>query len=298
MTDSWNHSDGPGDRHPSGEAQATPDPAYDSTQIGQPVSLEKPDPAYDSTQIGWPPPADPAQAYGVTASGAPYVPGGYPSGQYPSAPYPTGPVPSGAYPVPGGYPQYGHYGQPPAGRSGNSTQILLAVIVVLLLISGGVLAWLWLGRDDGADTAGPAQSGSTQAAETATETETVDPATRLRQIVQQDAGELTGSLNNRWTAQLSAKRPGIFADGKNWSEADILAEHEEFRARFPQSRLLNSSDWTVFTHSDWWVTVMAGGFSDPDSANTWCRTNGFDRDHCFAKLISTTGSSDQSTKYW
>lgn len=221
--------------------------------------------------------------YGFTETGAPYVPGAVTPGH--QAPYP-----------PPGYP----VGEPPR-RSATTVQVLLVVVIVMLIAAGGALVWLWAsGGDDDADqTASPASTTTVSVTEeTVTSTVQATPAARLQEIAQQDRGDLSGGLNNRWAAQLSAKQPGIFAEGRTWTEADILAEHEQLRARFPQSRLVMSTQWPVFSLQGWWVTVMAGGFSSPDAANDWCRSNGFSPDHCFAKLISTTASSEGSTKYW
>lgn len=221
--------------------------------------------------------------YGFTETGAPYVPGAAPPAYPPQ------------YPAPG-FPM----AEPPR-RGSTTVQLLLAVLIVVLMAAGGVLIWLWAsgGDDDGGDTAAPGSTTTISVTEeTVTSTVEAAPGTRLQQIAQEDRADLTGSLNNRWAAQLSAKQPGTFAEGRTWTEADILAEHEQLRSRFPQSRLVMSSEWPVFSLQGWWVTVMAGGFSSPDAANDWCRSNGFAPDHCFAKLISTTASSTGSTKYW
>ncbi|WP_264000387.1 hypothetical protein [Mycolicibacillus trivialis] len=41
------------------------------------------------------------------------------------------------------------------------------------------------------------------------------------------------------------------------------------------------------------------GITYPDSAGAlaWCRYQGFDRDHCVAKVISATRAVDGSTSY-
>ncbi|WP_454164589.1 hypothetical protein [Gordonia iterans] len=228
--------------------------------------------------------AEPA-GYGFTATGALYVPGAVPPGH--PAPYPSG----------------NPMGEPPR-RGATTVQLLLVVVIVVLMAAGGALVWLWASGGDDSETASPASTTTVSVTEepgteeTVTSTVQAAPGARLQEIALHDRGDLAGGLNNRWAAQLSAKQPGVFAEGRTWTEADILAEHEQLRSRFPQSRLVMSTQWPVFSLQGWWVTVMAGGFSSPDAANDWCRTNGFSPDHCFAKLISTSASSEGSTKYW
>src|SRR5690606_2503267 len=64
------------------------------------------------------------------------------------------------------------------------------------------------------------------------------------------------------------------------------------RLRFNDVRLLYSDEWPIFSCSGWWVTVAAATFPGPAAANSWCRAQSFDPDHCFAKLIRTTGGPE------
>ncbi|WP_082789429.1 PQQ-binding-like beta-propeller repeat protein [Tsukamurella pseudospumae] len=120
----------------------------------------------------------------------------------------------------------------------------------------------------------------------------------LRIQADSDKAFILGSLNNRWVAQLSSKRVGLVADGRTWDEKAILDEFLALRLRFADVRLLYSDEWPVFSYKGWWVSVAAATFPGPDEANQWCRSNGFDRDHCFAKLVSSTASPEGSTRYW
>ncbi len=194
---------------------------------------------------------------------------------------------------------WGAAGGEPPRRGATTVQLLLVVVIVVLMAAGGALVWLWVSGGDDSETASPVSTTTVSVTEeTVTSTVYAAPGARLQEIAQRDRGDLADGLNNRWAAQLSAKQPGVFAEGRTWTDADILAEHEQLRSRFPQSRLVMSTQWPVFSLQGWWVTVMAGGFSTPDAANDWCRTNGFSPDHCFAKLISTSATSEGSTKYW
>lgn len=91
---------------------------------------------------------------------------------------------------------------------------------------------------------------------------------------------------------------GLVADGKVWDDCAILDEFLVLRLRFADVRMLWSDEWSVFSYRGSWVTVATATFPGPDDANAWCRQQGFDNEHCFAKLISTTANSDGSTKYW
>ena len=120
----------------------------------------------------------------------------------------------------------------------------------------------------------------------------------LRIQADSDKAFILGSLNNRWVAQLSSKRVGLVADGRTWDEKAILEEFLALRLRFADVRLLYSDEWPVFSYKGWWVSVAAATFPGPGEANGWCRSNGFDRDHCFAKFVSSTAGPDDSTRYW
>ena len=222
----------------------------------------------------------------------------YPGGQYPSGQYPSGQYPSGQYYDPR-YPG-GQYPPPPPQSSSRTVQIVLCVVIVALLAAGGVVAWQWVkGGGDGTDQADPPPVTQTDVTTTTTTTTTpTAPGEQLRDQAQQDRAAVTGGPNGRWAVQLSSKHEGLVAEGRTWTEADILAEHQQLRSRYGQTRLLWSSDWPVFSYDGWWVTVVTGDFADPEQANAWCRKEGFDREHCFAKLIRTTGGPEGTTVYW
>ena len=120
----------------------------------------------------------------------------------------------------------------------------------------------------------------------------------LRRQADSDRSFIMGTLNGHWLAQLSSKHAGLVADGKTWDDCAILDEFLALRLRFTDVRMLWSDEWSVFSYQGWWVTVAAATFPGPDDANAWCRQQGFDNEHCFAKLISTSAGPDGSTKYW
>jgi hypothetical protein len=119
----------------------------------------------------------------------------------------------------------------------------------------------------------------------------------LRALANSDHGFVTGQLADRWVPQLSSKRPGLVADGITWDNAATLREHLQLRLNYPEVRLLWSGDWSTFSAPDFWVTVAGVTFSDSDGALAWCHAHNLDRDHCYAKLVSTTHPVDGSTTY-
>jgi hypothetical protein len=144
------------------------------------------------------------------------------------------------------------------------------------------------GNDDLVKAAGPARpiSGDPEAA----------AFDALRAIADADMPAITSDLAERWVPQLSSKRIGLVADGITWNNSETLREHLDLRARYPHVRLLWSGDWSVFSDPDFWVTVAGVTFTNPSDTLRWCTSNGFDRDHCYAKLISKTHPIEGSTE--
>jgi hypothetical protein len=119
----------------------------------------------------------------------------------------------------------------------------------------------------------------------------------LRAIANADRPFVTSQLADRWVAQLSSKKPGIVDDGVTWDNAATLREHLQLRLQYPEVRLLWSGDWSTFSEPDFWVTIAGVTFSDAGGALEWCTSHNLDRDHCYAKLVSTTHPVDDSTAY-
>jgi len=120
---------------------------------------------------------------------------------------------------------------------------------------------------------------------------------QLRAIATGDQPYVLSVLADRWVPQLSSKRVGLVAEGHTWTNALILNDHQQLRQSYSGVRLLSSADWSTFSGSDFWVTIVGVGYGTADEALAWCTSNGFDRDHCFAKLISTTHPVEGSTAY-
>lgn len=120
---------------------------------------------------------------------------------------------------------------------------------------------------------------------------------QLQQLAISDRPFVTAELADQWVPQLSSKRPGVVDDGVVWDNARTLQEHLQLRRQYPGVRLLRSGDWSTFSGPDFWVTVVGITFSDSSGALTWCKSQGFDSDHCAAKIVSTTHPIEGSTAY-
>jgi hypothetical protein len=119
----------------------------------------------------------------------------------------------------------------------------------------------------------------------------------LKELHDSDDVVVRGTMWNRWVPQVSSKRVGLVAAGQTWTSADILRDHLALRERFSGARLVWSGDWTTFSDTDWWVTVVGPSLSTPEDANTWCDSNGFGVDDCFAKFVSNMFGVPGTTVY-
>ncbi|MEB3982502.1 serine/threonine-protein kinase [Mycobacterium sp. 663a-19] len=200
-------------------------------------------------------------------------------------------------------------------REGTSRQLIAvtAIGITVALVLGGVVIALLVNRNS--DSSEPAtsslvpysspvttyyteSSAGTQPAQAPTPAPAPqDPVQQLRQIANDDRPFISAQLADRWIPQLSSKRPGVVDNGVVWDNAMTLREHLQLRQRYPGVRLLWSGDWSTFSGNDFWVTVVGITSRDPAGALAWCRSQGFDRDHCIAKIVSTTHPVEGSTAY-
>ncbi|WOC12766.1 hypothetical protein MP11Mi_18570 [Gordonia sp. MP11Mi] len=221
----------------------------------------------------------------------------YPAGSYP----PSGQCPSGQYPYGSQYPTSG---PPRDSNVARGIVIGLAIACVLALVVAAVVIWVKVaGKDDPADAPVADQQAVSVPATETQETATVvtdpegDAQTELTSVSQTDTADVRAQYDNRWVAQVSAKWPGVFAEGQTWDNRSILAEYQGMKARYPNVKLLRSSDWPVFSSPNWWILVSAQPFANPEQALSWCASQSLDKDHCFAKLISSTRGPEGSTRY-
>ena len=145
--------------------------------------------------------------------------------------------------------------------------------------------------DDASTTAIAASgAGDGQAAE-------VFAADNLRWQADHDRPIVVGGVSGYWVPQVSSKRLGLYAEGMTWSSPAIMQEFLSLREQFPQALLLFSDEWSVFdAGGGWWVTIVGITFSTAEGANAWCDSQGLDGEHCFAKYIDTSGSSEGTTR--
>ncbi|OBB57082.1 protein kinase [Mycobacterium sp. 852013-51886_SCH5428379] len=120
---------------------------------------------------------------------------------------------------------------------------------------------------------------------------------QLRALANQDRPFVSEVLADRWAPQISSKRVGLEAEGTVWDNAQILDEHLRLRQMYPNAKLLWSGDWSVFDGDNFWVTVV--GLQSPDYTDVlaWCRNQGFSRDNCIAKMVSTWRPVAGTTKF-
>jgi hypothetical protein len=103
-------------------------------------------------------------------------------------------------------------------------------------------------------------------------------------------------LADTWVPQISSKQVGLEAEGTVWNNAKILDQHLRLRQRY-DARLLWSGDWSTYDGRNFWVTVVNLPYSNPGPVLAWCAAQGFSRDNCAAKVVSTWRPVDGSTKY-
>jgi serine/threonine-protein kinase len=131
---------------------------------------------------------------------------------------------------------------------------------------------------------------------TATTSAVSDAEQQLRQYVDLDRSIVATEAADKWVPQLSSKRPGTLEGGVRWDNAMALQEHLQLRKLY-NAKLLWSGEWSTFSEPNYWVTIAGYTYAGSDGALLWCRSKGFDRDHCIAKLVSTTHPIAGSTAY-
>lgn len=199
-------------------------------------------------------------------------------------------------------------------RSSVLPLVIIGVVAVLLLGIIGIVVSLISSRNSSQNASAPttitvaAAPGTVQPvgppavrAPTTTPampTSSTDPEAastqQLRQLATTDRPYVAALLADKWVPQLSAKRPGVVDDGVVWTNALALQEHLRLRRQY-DAKLLWSGDWSTFDGTNFWITIVPLTFSDSSYALAWCSNQGFDRDHCIAKIVSTTHPVANST---
>jgi serine/threonine protein kinase len=239
-----------------------------------------------------------------------------PTYQSPPAPYVSNPAPYVSNPAPyvanpspyvSGPPQYPP-SQPsaaPAAHPAAQRQNLLGPLLVglaALAVVVAVVLYLVLEPSKGHTPAAstetstliePTAPASQAPAGQAAPTGEAASLARLQQLANEDRPNV---ITDTWIPQLSSKRVGLFADGKVWDNSAILNQHLQMRAQYPNVRLLWSGDWSTYNGRDFWITVVGLPSSNPDDVLAWCTRQGYDRDNCIAKIVSTTRPIAGTTK--
>lgn len=172
----------------------------------------------------------------------------------------------------------------------------LATIVALVL----VFAWWFTLAPTVRAVAGPSGSVPSYSVQipAAVPATPTDPGAVLAQQAANDQATVATIPEGYWVPQLSSKRIGTVDDGKTYTEQDIVDDHLELRSQYPGAVLLWSGDYPTFTLPDLWVTILPSDYhSGPAGANAWCDASGRDKDHCFAKRISSTSRYGHNTEH-
>jgi serine/threonine-protein kinase len=145
-----------------------------------------------------------------------------------------------------------------------------------------------------AGTAAPAASPSAEPASNAELSQQPSDKADLDTEVSHDRNT-AAALVGEWVPQLSSKRPGLVVNGTTYDYPAIWADFQQLRQEHPGALLLWSGDYTSFKSPDFYVTVVAQSFPDGASANEWCDEAGLGPDDCYAKLLSHSLGSPEST---
>ena len=76
--------------------------------------------------------------------------------------------------------------------------------------------------------------------------------------------------------------------------SSILAFHQNLVSQYG-AVLLWSGDYSTFKSGDLWVSVVPVAYGSKDEAKAWCDRADIDANNCFAKLLSHTHGTADST---
>ncbi len=120
----------------------------------------------------------------------------------------------------------------------------------------------------------------------------------LERIAAADRPFVDGTLYDTWVSQLSAKTIGTDdpTTGIHYDDhGQILDNYQDLLARYPDLRLVRSSDYSSFKLDGYWVMVRGVPRASPEEANAWCDAEGWGSDDCYAKRI-TQGDYEGNTR--
>ena len=189
----------------------------------------------------------------------------------------------------------------PPRRSGIPVRAVV-VVVVALLTAGGAVAWHVVAepRPVSVPTSEGAAAPSTLSPDprpgSAGPAVPADPAAALAAQVETDRPTAEESVGY-WVPQISSKAVGMEVNGAVYDSTRILQDFQEANRRY-DAFLVRSDDYSTFQRSGYWVLLVPQRFTDGRAANSWCVTNGFSPDGCFAKRLSHTEAPDGNTLHW
>lgn len=153
----------------------------------------------------------------------------------------------------------------------------------------------------------PTTKGETTGASavSATATPVTDPAetqkTALEALKRQAAADdpSISELEGSWIPQLSSKTDGTHdpLDNKTYTYADIYSQYLALRLKYPNVRVLSSSEWKSYKLPGYWVVVAGIPFTTPEEPNTWCDDRGIPPTQCFAKQLVRDGAPEGTIRH-
>ena len=199
---------------------------------------------------------------------------------------------------------------PPKHRSPSSLVLpIVATAGVVALIATGVVVFVLPRFDNTAPSTvaaappltslAPATTTTTETTTTTTETTTTTPqAPTAADLAQEVANDHSAAeaLVGQWVPQISSKKLGLVVSGVTFGYPEIMGDFQSLKTRYPQAIMVNSNDYSNFSGKDFWVTVAAVPFADPDQANSWCDQQGFAEQDCYASRLMHTGGPAGNSK--
>ena len=107
------------------------------------------------------------------------------------------------------------------------------------------------------------------------------------------------ALEGSWIPQLSSKTDGTYdaLDRKTYRYADIYSQYLALRLKYPNVRLLSSSDWKSYKEPGYWVVIAGTPYTTPEEPNSWCDERGIPGTQCFAKQLVRDGSPEGTIRH-
>ncbi|RLK61153.1 hypothetical protein [Actinokineospora cianjurensis] len=115
----------------------------------------------------------------------------------------------------------------------------------------------------------------------------IDARETLNDILIDDRAKVE-SLVGRWVPQVFSMAPGTDFGPVTYDYPEILQRVRAIREVYPNTLLLNSSDYTSFQRGGFYVAVIDRPESDAGEVLDWCKSQRFQREDCLAKRLSHT----------